>query len=744
MIFDVALLSVIVTAGYLGPAVLRRLGHAQRMYGIMLVVDAVVAAIALLSRREENPSSMANLLGFIAIGVGFCLVVLPTILRDLSRRCMAGEKLRTAKFLVEFRELLQPGMGGQQELDFIDTVLAVRSQRVDEAVSELKEYRQQLDSENRGELRRTDERITLTYLYARRWQDAVTQYEGPLSMHGPVSTQIVVEMVRAYCEVGDLEKAATLLERLESSMLADEPMFSSLINRARLMFLAFVGRTAAVDSMVGQAGVLRSLPDSARSFWSGVARIHAGDKQGAKESLREAANLSKRDKHARKLVEETLETVDSPGVLGPHRIPPPVAELADTVMARATKPLPTSETNAPGLRGVRLKRIPATTVLVLANVLVSVFVFFTWGSIDDIGVLVRVGANVKSLVSAGEYWRLISSTFLHVGWVHLFLNVYGLWILGKLTEQFFGTTRFIVLYALAGLAGSVSSYLFGQGGVSAGASGAIFGLLGAAIVELGLGRDHYPKAWRSALFGNLLFLAVANVLVGFVYPVIDQAAHLGGFGAGAILSLLASRRRSEESGVILRALFGILAFASLLGTAWTGYQALTHDPINTLVKVPLKVESTEGWQIEVPVTWERQSQPPTLWAAQDTGILFDLRKIDRVGSVEAMLSQITEEVQYGGARQLGFESAALPSKPRLVAPSPWLSDELLVKADAGPGPQTFRGLLVIRPASGNQVWLGMLFYPEALSSSVRPVMEGVLNSLTKTGTTPLQEPDATE
>ena len=179
MFFDVALLSVIVVTGYLGPAVLRRLGNAQRAYGIMLLVDAFVAAIALLARRNPEPDQMADLLGFVAIGAGFCLVVLPTFLRDLARRCLASEKLRIARFLVELREMLQPGMGGRQELDFIDTVLAVRGQRVDAAVASLRKSRGDSPDENR----RIDERIGLLFLYARRWEDAVAQFEGPLSQH---------------------------------------------------------------------------------------------------------------------------------------------------------------------------------------------------------------------------------------------------------------------------------------------------------------------------------------------------------------------------------------------------------------------------------------------------------------------------------------------------------------------------------------------------------------------------------
>ncbi len=724
MFFDVALLSVIVVTGYLGPAVLRRLGNAQRAYGIMLLVDAFVAAIALLARRNPEPDQMADLLGFVAIGAGFCLVVLPTFLRDLARRCLASEKLRIARFLVELREMLQPGMGGRQELDFIDTVLAVRGQRVDAAVASLRKSRGDSPDENR----RIDERIGLLFLYARRWEDAVAQFEGPLSQHGPVSTQIVVEMVRAYCEVGQLESAATLVERLEGSMLAEEPVFSFLINRARLMFLAFVGRTAAVDSMVGQAGVLKSLPDSARSFWSGVARLHAGDKQGAKEWLKEAAVLSKRDVHAREIAEETLDSVDSPGVLGPHRIPPPVAELADLVMARATKPVSPSEENPPRLRGVSWRTVPATILLVAANLLFSAFVYFTWGSIEDIGVLVRVGANVESLVAQGDYWRLLSSMFLHVGWVHLLLNVYGLWVLGRLTEQFFGTTRVFVIYSLAGLAGSVASHFFSHGGVSAGASGAVFGLLGAAIVELGLGRGHYPKAWRGALFGNLLFLAIANVLVGFVYPVIDQAAHLGGFGAGAILSLLASRRRKVAKSLILRGLFAAAAVLCLVGFGGAAKEAFFHNPEEALSKVPVRSESWEGTQFDVPVTWTRQEEPKTLLVGEDTGVLFDLRRVQSNVPLATLLEQVVDETHYGGAKSLGFDSAFLPRAPRLVVEKPWLSDELVVTVEAGPGTQRFRGLIMVQAVSANEAWLGRLFYPEALGSGMKPVLRRMLSS----------------
>ena len=154
------------------------------------------------------------------------------------------------------------------------------------------------------------------------------------------------------------------------------------------------------------------------------------------------------------------------------------------------------------------------------------------GSTDQ-RVLIDFGAKVNTLIQAGEVWRLLASTFIHIGIIHLAFNLYALWALGPLTEESLGHRRFFMIYILSGLGGSIASFLFSPA-LSAGASGAIFGLLG-ALLYFSYKR---PALWKSGLGMNLVIVILVNFGFGLVQPGIDNFAHLGGLITGTITCAL--------------------------------------------------------------------------------------------------------------------------------------------------------------------------------------------------------------
>lgn len=158
----------------------------------------------------------------------------------------------------------------------------------------------------------------------------------------------------------------------------------------------------------------------------------------------------------------------------------------------------------------------------------------------DIGtILILLGAKVNLLVAQGEYWRLLTAMFLHDAPqpLHLFFNMYALYILGPQIEATYGRTRFITIYLLSGLAGSVLSYAFGAADVpSVGASGAIFGLVGALIAYAYRYRDHLHRARQQLM--NAIAIVLINFLFGLSLPGIDNWAHLGGLMGGVVTGAL--------------------------------------------------------------------------------------------------------------------------------------------------------------------------------------------------------------
>jgi rhomboid protease GluP len=145
--------------------------------------------------------------------------------------------------------------------------------------------------------------------------------------------------------------------------------------------------------------------------------------------------------------------------------------------------------------------------------------------------LIRWGANFRSYTLHGEVWRLMTSCFIHIGVMHLLLNMYVLVFIGLQLEPFLGRTRFLAAYLLTGYVGSFSSLYWHLYGVSAGASGAIFGLFGVFLALLTT--NIIEKAARKTLLTSVSVFVVYSLINGMRGGV-DNAAHLGGLLSGLI------------------------------------------------------------------------------------------------------------------------------------------------------------------------------------------------------------------
>lgn len=160
---------------------------------------------------------------------------------------------------------------------------------------------------------------------------------------------------------------------------------------------------------------------------------------------------------------------------------------------------------------------------------------YAGGSIfnSDINVLILLGAKVNELIVQGEYFRLISAMFLHGGLVHLMVNMYSLYAIGPMVERVYGKKKYIAIYFVAGICSSLFSYFF-SASVSIGASGAIFGLLGAVLIFA------IKSKGRTGIgfIKSILSVIVINILIGITLPNIDNFAHMGGLFGGLLISFL--------------------------------------------------------------------------------------------------------------------------------------------------------------------------------------------------------------
>ena len=153
------------------------------------------------------------------------------------------------------------------------------------------------------------------------------------------------------------------------------------------------------------------------------------------------------------------------------------------------------------------------------------------------GLALMFGAKINKLFWEGQVWRVISSMFLHGGWLHLLFNGYAVYILGPILERLYGPRRFLVLYMFSGTVAGFASVLFTDG-PSVGASGAIFGCLGALVVLGFKFRRLLPPRVARAFGVGLLPWVVINLVIGLIPDLpIDNAAHVGGLVAGTALAL---------------------------------------------------------------------------------------------------------------------------------------------------------------------------------------------------------------
>jgi rhomboid protease GluP len=223
----------------------------------------------------------------------------------------------------------------------------------------------------------------------------------------------------------------------------------------------------------------------------------------------------------------------------------------------------------------RYATTPVTTALVVINVAIFVAMLLSgagfWHSPN--AVQLHWGANFGPATQDGEWWRLASAMFLHFGIMHLLLNALSLWDAGQLVERMYGRWRFIAIYMVSGLFGNILSLVLqGNQAVSGGASGAIFGVYGAALVFLWRERaaiSAYEFRW---LFGGGVAFSIVTIILGYIIPGIDNAAHIGGFIAGALTSICLSQSITARS--MPKAYAMLAASMIIIASTWL----LTHVP----------------------------------------------------------------------------------------------------------------------------------------------------------------------
>ncbi|MBQ9549895.1 MAG: rhomboid family intramembrane serine protease [Lachnospiraceae bacterium] len=194
-------------------------------------------------------------------------------------------------------------------------------------------------------------------------------------------------------------------------------------------------------------------------------------------------------------------------------------------------------------------KAPATLMLILINIIVFVFLSLLGSTLDTHFMIEHGAMSLDRIMANYEWYRLFTAVFLHFGLEHLSANMLALWVFGERVEKAVGKGRFIAVYLLSGYIGNavslLISYLSGSDVVSAGASGAVFGTIGALFAIVIKNRGRYADLTG----GRAVLLVLYSVFSGFAGEGIDNAAHIGGLVTGLLLGFILYRVRETDGGM---------------------------------------------------------------------------------------------------------------------------------------------------------------------------------------------------
>ena len=656
------------------------------------------------------------------------LVVVPYILTFLMRRALRRSEWSRALSLLSTRMLLQPGAGLRGDQEILRGLVMMTDVGLDEAMAQRREQlaRDDLDVALRLAV---VEQLMVFFLLKRQWEEAVDLYESEGGARLAASSAAVASyMVRVFMELDRFEEAARCQEALEQGRAAADPEVAALVNQARLVFLSNLGLARELELLQESAiGFPPGMSVQGRLVWVAVALARSGQADRARQ-LWQAVVLQE-DDLPQEAAGARLRLESPPTPLDESCLTEEVSALARRVLANAR-----SYGAVPRFRGSLFHQAPVTLILMALLVGIHLWVELAGGSTDG-WTLQRFGGNLVAATLGGEPWRLITSMFLHAGLLHLVVNGYALYMLGRFGEQLFGSARLWIIYLAAGVAGSATSAVYGDPSrLSVGASGAIFGLLGAVLVGMMRMRGHVPEHWRKQVFYNLLVILGLNLFIGYKLEMVDNSAHMGGLVGGALVTLLLLLPGREKPRRLLRGALAGVALALAALTVLCGVAQALTSMADTLARFPRGVVRRGGMEVKVPSHWSpRQERGMVLQdPAQGVGPTLQFEVVSIRGALD-LRSHARQR-----SSELALDLAALKDVDQAVVvprPTPGVAArgvvQTVIRIRSG---ETVAYQMNLFRAQGAIIVLGMVRLPEHALETYREVIREVGASMRYVGT----------
>ena len=596
ILLSVAIATLAIT---LFQTVLRK-GRRAALFSALLAANLGLAIWAL--GEQSN-----NLLLYASLAAFCVLVVAPAVLTAWMRRALRRADWNRALWLTSIKALLQPGAGHERDRETLRGLVTMEDVGLDQAMSQRQQQLRQQDQQLDPAVRlAVVEQLMVFHLLKRQWGEAqqLHEQEGGIGL-ASASPVICSYMVRVFAELDRPADVCAYQGILEHGSAASDPEVIPLVNQARLVFLSHMGEVEELERLHdSETGFPPGMSAEGRAIWLGVALARRGDLARARELWQSVGDRSDLPQEA---AGAAARLEHPPAPLAHHDGDQEQRALVQRVVAnvRAYGTVPRMRRGAGALL-----RTPVTYVLMVLLLLIHLWVEAAGGSTDGV-TLQRFGANLVVATLHGEPWRLITSMFLHAGWLHLGINCYALYMLGRFGEQLFGSGRLWTIYLVAGVAGSVASALFGDAArLSVGASGAIFGLLGAVLVGMNRMRGHVPEHWRKQVTYNLLIILGLNLFIGFKMEQVDNSAHMGGLVGGTLATLLLwlLPRGAAAAATPARRVAMAAAVMLALVTVASGVAMALTETSTTLARLPREKLRRGGIEVVVPAHWSKRDK----------------------------------------------------------------------------------------------------------------------------------------
>ncbi|MCS7048940.1 MAG: rhomboid family intramembrane serine protease [Verrucomicrobiae bacterium] len=381
-------------------------------------------------------------------------------------------------------------------------------------------------------------------LHRRDWLGALWLFEETSDWGSArIATEARLQVARAFAELGDVPRALRCLQFVvlsPSVVRLEQPLWAM-----RVRLAAMAGDEEELVRLLAKPP--RGMGGARwEAYWRGRCALTRGERTEARRWLSRAMALTDlRDAGWRQAIQFYLSRAE-PAVSSSHTEPVVCAASLPAYQAERAALQRAEEWSRPW-RELMGWTQPTPVVVGLWGGIAGVFAAQLLLPYAEAERLIVWGGNGAVTIQQGEWWRLITAMFLHGGWFHWAFNSVALWFFGSAIERRWGGTRVLVIFFGAGAAGNLLSAMSQRPDLAIGASAGIFGLLGAFSVAIAELKAPAYATLRASLLRVLFALVAVDLLVGWLEPLVDNLAHLGGFVAGVLIAWLTRPRTAAPA-----------------------------------------------------------------------------------------------------------------------------------------------------------------------------------------------------